>query len=56
MPRVYIHQLPEVLGFFDGLELVLPGVVPVRGWSGGNPAPSLKPRTATFLGGVARKP
>ena len=54
--RVYIHQLPEIVGFFDGLELVPPGVVPVRGWSGDGLAPSLKPRTATFLGGVARKP
>jgi len=35
---------------------VPPGVVSVRGWHGGRPAPKLKPRTATFLGGVARKP
>ena len=44
------------LGFFDGLELVPPGVVSVRGWHGGRPAPNLKPCTAMFLGGVARKP
>jgi len=53
--RVYIHSREEVLSFFDGLELVPPGVVSVRGWNGGRPAPYLKPRTATFLGGVARK-
>ena len=52
--RVYIHSLQEILSFFDGLELVPPGVVPVRYWHGDGP--DLKPRTATFLGGVARKP
>ena len=54
--RIHIHSEREIVGFFDGLELVAPGVVPVRGWSGDGLAPSLKPRTATFLGGVARKP
>jgi SAM-dependent methyltransferase len=53
---VYIHSQEEILSFFDGLELVPPGVVSVRGWHGDRPAPHLKPRTATFLGGVARKP
>jgi SAM-dependent methyltransferase len=54
--RIYIHSQPEIEGFFDGLELVPPGVVAVRGWNGDAPAPNPKPRTATFLGGVARKP
>jgi SAM-dependent methyltransferase len=54
--QIYIHSREQVLSFFDGLELVPPGVVSVRGWYGGRPAPNLKPRTATFLGGVARKP
>ena len=54
--RIYIHSRDEILGFFSGLELVPPGVVSVRGWYGGRKAPGLKPRTATFLGGVARKP
>ena len=54
--RIYIHSPEEILGFFCGLELVPPGVVPVRCWHGDGPAPNLKPRTATFLGGVARKP
>ncbi len=45
----------EVLAFFDGLELVPPGLVPARGWRGGAPAPQLAPR-ATFLAGVGRKP
>ena len=54
--QIHIHSREEILGFFDGLELVPPGVVSVRGWHGDRPAPNLKPRTATFLGGVARKP
>ena len=45
----------EIRSFFDGLELVPPGVVAVRNWCGGGPALDLEPRTATFLGGVARK-
>jgi hypothetical protein len=48
--------MEEILSFFDGLELLPPGVVPVRAWTGDAPAPGLKPRTATFLAGVARKP
>jgi O-methyltransferase involved in polyketide biosynthesis len=54
--QIHIHTREEILGFFDGLELVPPGVVSVRGWHGDRAAPNLKPRTATFLGGVARKP
>jgi len=33
-----------------------PAFVSVRGWHGGHPASVLKPRTAAFVGGVARKP
>jgi O-methyltransferase involved in polyketide biosynthesis len=54
--RLYIHSPEEVVSFFGGLELVPPGVVPVRAWDGDGPAPAPTPRTATFLGGVARKP
>src|ERR1022692_3215800 len=54
--RLYIHSPEEIQSFFGGLELVPPSVIPVRCWYGDGPAPSLKPRTATFLGGVARKP
>jgi hypothetical protein len=42
-------------GFFDGLDLVPPGVVPVRGWSGEAPVPDLEPRQGAFFGGVGRK-
>jgi hypothetical protein len=54
--QVRIHSLEEILGFFNGLELVPPGVVPVRRWHGDGPASAVKGPTATFLGGVARKP
>jgi O-methyltransferase involved in polyketide biosynthesis len=53
---LYIHTPAQVMTFFDGLELVPPGLVPARGWRGGAPAPHLAPRQATFLAGVARKP
>ena len=45
-----------ILSFFDGLELVPPGVVPVRLWSGDGPALDQEAPTATFIGGVGRKP
>jgi O-methyltransferase involved in polyketide biosynthesis len=52
---LYIHSPDEVMAFFDGLELVPPGVVPARGWKGGaTRTPRLTPR-ATFLAGVAHK-
>ena len=57
--QIYIHSLQDILSFFDGLELVPPGVVPVLSWSGDSPAENLRnlePRTATFLAGVAGKP
>jgi len=53
--RVHIHSAEEIASFFGALELVPPGVVAVRTWYGDGPAPNLKPRKATFLGGVARK-
>jgi O-methyltransferase involved in polyketide biosynthesis len=53
--RIYIHSRQEIQGFFGGLELVPPGVVSVRDWSGDGPALDLEPLTATFVAGVARK-
>jgi S-adenosyl methyltransferase len=43
------------MSFFDGLQLVPPGVVPVRGWEGDGPLPVLEPRQGSFLAGVGRK-
>ena len=53
---IYIHQVEDIVSFFDGLELVPPGVVAVRSWNGDGLAADLPPHRATFLGGVARKP
>jgi O-methyltransferase involved in polyketide biosynthesis len=52
---INIHSLDEVKSFFGDLDLVPPGVVPVTCWSGDGPVRSLETRTATFIGGVARK-
>lgn len=53
---LYIHTPEQVMTFFDGMELMSPGLVPARGWRGGGPAPHLAPQRPTFLSGVARKP
>ncbi len=53
--RIYIHSRAEVLSFFEGLELVPPGVVSVMSWNGDGPPLQPMPPTATFVGGVARK-
>ena len=54
--RIYIHSQEEILSFFNGLDLVPPGVVPVPRWHGHGPALDRQAPTATFIGGVARKP
>ena len=47
----------EVLRFFDGLELVAPGVVSVAGWRAENePPPRLTPAETASYGAVARVP
>lgn len=53
--RLYIHSTEEILGFFGDLDLVPPGVVAVSSWNGDGAAASSTQRTATFIGGVARK-
>jgi O-methyltransferase involved in polyketide biosynthesis len=52
---LHIHAADEVMTFFEGLELVPPGLVPARGWVGGAPPQQLAARQATFLAGVGRK-
>jgi len=53
--RVYIHSAAEIRSFFDGLELVPPGVVSVREWQGDERVSQVESRSATFIGGVGRK-
>jgi len=54
--QIRIHPLEDIVSWFRGVDLVPPGVVPVPSWRGDDPEPAPEPRTATFLGGVARKP
>src|SRR5579859_2263787 len=53
---VYIHSLDQTVSLFDGFELIPPGVIPVRYWYGDQPPHDTALRTATFLGGLARRP
>jgi hypothetical protein len=46
----------QVLRFFDGLELVEPGLVYVREWRPDNLLAAQLPEQAWSVGGVARKP
>jgi hypothetical protein len=52
---IYIHAQEDIASFFDGLDLVPPGVVAVRLWNGDGPALDVDAPTATFIAGVARK-
>ena len=51
---LYVHGPDEIMTFFDGLELVPPGLVPARDWHGGAAAPRAG-RQAAFLAGVGRR-
>jgi O-methyltransferase involved in polyketide biosynthesis len=51
---LHIFTPDEITSFFDGLEVIPPGVVPVRGWQGIAPAPRLTPRP-TFMACMGRK-
>jgi hypothetical protein len=50
-----LRNREEVAGFFTGLELVEPGVVPILRWGAGA-RESLTDAQAALYGGVARKP
>ncbi|WP_330285835.1 SAM-dependent methyltransferase [Streptomyces sp. NBC_00576] len=51
----YLRSPQQLAGFFDGLELLAPGVVPITDW---RPDPGTAAATGEViaLGGVARKP
>jgi len=53
--RIHIHSQAELSTFFGDLELVPPGVGPVRAWQGDEPSIVRPSRSATFLCGVGRK-
>jgi S-adenosyl methyltransferase len=46
----------EVLPFFDGFELVEPGLVPIRYWRPDRPVDTAPPKGIWMAGGVGRKP
>ncbi|MFD0469322.1 SAM-dependent methyltransferase [Nonomuraea thailandensis] len=50
-----LRTLEEVTSFFDGLELLEPGVVPLPRW---RPVPGTRyaDREAVYYAGVGRKP
>lgn len=49
----YLRGPEELAGFFEGLELLEPGVVPLNEW---RPGPGRAPGEVIAVGGVARKP
>ena len=49
------HSLAEITSFFDGLEILAPGVGPVTEWRPGDVEVGSSPDTDMY-GGVARKP
>lgn len=53
----HVREIEEITGFFDGLELVEPGVVRVPDWRPGTgPSGGNDEKTVDAYGGVARKP
>jgi hypothetical protein len=50
-----VRSRDQIARYFDGLELVEPGVVPIQQWRPDN-SPFGLPENLTNLGGVARKP
>lgn len=52
---IYPHSDEQIAAFFDGVELVEPGITEVRRWRAGWPElPQLPPRVGEMIGGVAR--
>jgi hypothetical protein len=49
----HLRTVEEIVGYFDGLELVEPGVVPISHW---RPGPDALPAVVDGYCGVARKP
>ena len=55
--QISARSYSEVAGFFDGLELVPPGVVPLGEWTPGTPAAGVSPGTRLpSYAGLAHKP
>ncbi|HEY3000657.1 MAG TPA: SAM-dependent methyltransferase, partial [Acidimicrobiales bacterium] len=52
-----VRSRDEIARFFDGLDMVEPGLVPIDEWrpTGGNPPPPTGRRVTPIFGGVGRK-
>jgi hypothetical protein len=50
------HPRDVLRGFFDGTDLVPPGLTDARDWIPGAPPKPLAPKTVRALAGVGRKP
>jgi hypothetical protein len=50
-PRIYAHSWAEITGFFDGLEVLAPGIVDCAFW----PLRGPTERSNMIVGAVARK-
>jgi S-adenosyl methyltransferase len=51
----HLRSREQIAGFFDGLDLVEPGLVAVSRWRP-EPSPFGGPQVETTLGGIGRKP
>jgi hypothetical protein len=51
--KVTFRSQAEVLRFFDGLQMIEPGVVPVPHWRPASPAEAASP--TVMWGGIGRK-
>jgi O-methyltransferase involved in polyketide biosynthesis len=54
--QIYSHTLDEFAAWFDGLELLSPGLADVTAWRPRRPEDSRAGRETMIVGGVARKP
>jgi hypothetical protein len=54
-PRYHLRSLEQIAGYFDGLELVEPGVVPVKRWRPDPGTAGPIDDVDNYRGGVARK-
>ena len=54
--RIYAHSWAQITAFFDGLELVPPGIVDCATWLPGRPEEPPADQDSMIAAGVARRP
>ncbi len=55
-PRIYAHSWEQITAFFDGLDLVPPGIVDCATWLPGRPEGPPADQDSMIAAGVARRP